>query len=116
MIRLLRANGAFALRVMKETARRLRSSMVEAMETASPARRRVIGFLLDELASLNAEKGAATVVLPAVKRVVASRLGTTGETLSRVFQELSREKLIADEDGPRVYVRDVGKLRAAYSS
>ena len=68
VIRLLRADGAFALMMLKETARRLRSSMVEATEIASPVRKRVIGFLLDELASLNAEKGAATIVLPRASR------------------------------------------------
>jgi len=52
------------------------------------------------------------VALEGVRRRLAAR--TTGETLSRVFQELTREKLIA-VDGPRVYVRDVRKLRAAYS-
>jgi CRP-like cAMP-binding protein len=114
VIRLLQKDPIFTLRMLTETARRLRASMLEATETAAPARRRVIGFLLGELASSKPQKGAATITLPAVKRVVASRVGTSAETLSRVFRELSHEKLIAI-DGPTVHVRDVGKLRAAYS-
>jgi len=113
VIRLLQKDHAFALKMLTETARRLRSSMLEATEIATPARKRVIGYLLDDVATWKPRTGAITIRLPAVKRVVASRLGIAGETLSRVFQELSREKLIA-VDGPRVYVRDVRKLRAAY--
>ena len=64
--------------------------MLEATETASPARRRVIGFLLEELNSVNAKERAVTITLPVAKRMVASRLGTTGETLSRVFRDLNR--------------------------
>ena len=112
VMRLLHNDHAFALKMLTETARRLRSSMLEASEPALPARTRVIGYLLDDVATWKPRKGAITIRLPAVKRVVASRLGIAGETLSRVFQELSREKLIA-VDGPRVYVRDVSKLRAA---
>ena len=82
VMRWLRRDHAFALTVLTETARRLRSSMLEATETASPARRRVIGFLLEELNAVNAKKGAVTITLPVTKRMVASRLGTTGETLS----------------------------------
>jgi CRP-like cAMP-binding protein len=101
--------------MLMETARRLRSSMLEATESGSLARKRVIGFLLDEVDSSKVRKSAVTVTLPAVKRVVASRLGTTGETLSRVFRELNRENLLV-VDGLQVHVHDISKLRAAYSS
>jgi CRP-like cAMP-binding protein len=114
VMRLLNSDSVFALKMMTETARRLRAAMLEASETAAPARTRVIGFLLDEAASAKPRNGAVSITLPAVKRVVASRLGTTGETLSRVFRELTQKKLIT-VDGPHVHVRDLAKLRAARS-
>ena len=91
VIRLLHADNVFALKMLTETSRRLRTSMLDTTARSSQARDRVIGFLLDEIDPSNKKRGAATLTLPAVKRVIASRLGMAGETLSRVFRELSRE-------------------------
>ena len=88
--------------------------MLDTTARSSQARDRVIGFLLDEIDPSNKKRGAATLTLPAVKRVIASRLGMAGETLSRVFRELSRENLISVE-GPRVWVKSVSRLRAVHS-
>ena len=88
--------------------------MLDITARSSQTRDRVIGFLLDEIDPSNKNEGASTLMLPAVKRVIASRLGMAGETLSRVFRELSRENLIR-VDGPRVWVKSVSRLRAAHS-
>jgi hypothetical protein len=114
VIRLLHADNVFALKMLTETSRRLRTSMLDTTARSSQARDRVIGFLLDEIDPTNKKRGAGTLTLPAVKRGIASRLGMAGETLSRVFRELSRENLISVE-GPRVWVKSVSRLRAVHS-
>jgi CRP/FNR family transcriptional regulator, dissimilatory nitrate respiration regulator len=114
VIRLLHADNVFALKMLTETSRRLRASMLDTTSRSSQARDRVISYLLDEIDPSNEKRGAATLTLPAVKRVIASRLGMAGETLSRVFRELSRENLIS-VDGPHVSVKSVSRLRAAHS-
>jgi len=114
VLRLLNQDAAFASKMLAEASRRLRGSMVEATHTSSSARRRVIGFLLDEL-TLSSAKAAAGIVLPARKRVIASRLSLSPEHFSRVFRELARDDLIRI-DGARVVVPNLGRLRDAYSS
>jgi len=101
--------------MLAETSRRLRIPMFESATASSPARRRVIGFLLDELVKTQASKGSAEIVLPAVKRTIASRLSISGEHLSRVLRELRLERLIR-VDGPQIFVRSVARLRDAYSA
>jgi len=111
----LKNDSAFAVRMLAETSRRLRIPMFESATASSPARRRVIGFLLDELVKTQASKGSAEIVLPAVKRTIASRLSISGEHLSRVLRELRLERLIR-VDGPQIFVRSVARLRDAYSA
>jgi len=115
VLRCLNEDDSFALKMLTETSRRLRRTMLDCAAASSPARRRVIGFLLDELASAKASSASAEILLPAVKRVIASRLSISGEHLSRVFRELTRARLIR-VDGPHVFVRSVSRLRDAYSN
>jgi len=53
----------------------------------------------------------AVINLAVPKRVLAGDLGTTSETLSRVFARLTKKGLIK-VSGPRLLVRDVAALRA----
>ena len=71
----------------------------------------VIRFVLDKISQGNAERRSAEIMLPAVKRVIASRLNMTAEHLSRVFRELIEAKLI-EVDGPRVFARSVARLKS----
>ena len=113
VLRLLHQDAAFASKMLAEASRRLRVSMIEATHTSSSARRRVIGFLLEEVTS-SSEGGSAGIVLPARKRVIASRLSLSPEHFSRVLRELTREDLIR-MDGAHVSVPDLKRLREAYS-
>jgi len=73
----------------------------------------VIGFLLDRTATAQRLKDQITIELPAAKRVVASRLNLTPETLSRVFRELSRDGLVI-VDGLRILIPSMGRLQAIH--
>jgi CRP-like cAMP-binding protein len=80
------------------------------MYTLHSANERVIGHLLGLLGS-SAGSGPGTVELLVSKQVVASRLGMTPETFSRVLHELSSDGLIAVR-GRSIYVPDEGALAA----
>jgi CRP/FNR family transcriptional regulator, dissimilatory nitrate respiration regulator len=62
-----------------------------------------------EAAGLTAER-KPSLTLPLAKGSLASYLGTVHETLSRTFQRLIKEGVIAVE-GPRVTVLDMGRLK-----
>jgi len=115
VLRCSKRDSAFALKMLGEMSRRLRNTILETMSASFSARRRVIGFLLDQLATAQASSGTAEIILPAVKGVIASRLSISGEHLSRVFAELRRARLIR-VDGPHIFVRSVARLRDAYSA
>lgn len=70
---------------------------------------RVIGYLLQH-AYLHAG-GRLEVELPARKQVIASLLHLTPETLSRIFHDLSEERLI-EVKGRHVHIPDTDKLTA----
>jgi CRP-like cAMP-binding protein len=107
----LAADAAFAHRFLTETTRRLRGTLLElGALSASPAMGRVTDFLLRQLPRPAPRTGSVTIELPAEKRVIASRLDLTGSHLSRIFQELSRHRVIR-VDGPRIHVPDVHRLR-----
>lgn len=108
----LEEDKLFALRMLTETSRRLRGTMLDSRLAAGSARERVIAFLLEELPSHTKGRGSATIVLPTVKRVIASRLNLTAEHLSRVLHDLAQARLI-NVQGLRVGVPDVRRLRAA---
>src|SRR5215218_4279274 len=99
--------------MLTRTPRRLRSVVIDSDSVPCQAKTRVIGFLLDELPTVQGSKDGAEIVLPAVKHVIASRLAMSGEILSRVFRELTRARLIR-VDGPHIFVRNVPRLRTAY--
>ena len=58
-------------------------------------------------------EGAARVQLDMTKRVLASELGTSSETLSRTFARLRDDKLL-EVSGNTLHVRDVGALAARF--
>ena len=114
VLRCLRQDKTFALRLLAETLRRLRAAMLDSTAAGwSSARQRVIGFLLDKTATAQRLKDQITIELPAAKQVVASRLNLTPETLSRVFRELSRDGLVI-VDGLRILIPSMGRLQAIH--
>jgi len=114
VLRSLRRDQTLAVRMLAEVSRRLRTSMLENGTAASGARQSLIGFLLDAITFAQQSNGPATIQLPVEKRVIASRLNIKAETLSRLFQELTRDGLIA-VNGRRIVIPDVNRLRAALS-
>jgi len=106
----MKREPGFAFQVAAALSRRLRELMQEmgSAGTESGAQR-TVSFLLGELPA--AAAGAATITLPAKKRVIASRLDLTGEHFSRVLHELATESLIV-VDGPRITINDIQRLRA----
>ncbi len=79
------------------------------------ATERVIGYLVSEAERFDGDGERALVSLRASKATVASRLGLTPETLSRVFNQLSGEGLI-DVAGRRIHIWDLDLLKARVSN
>ena len=73
--------------------------------TLFSARQRIAGYL----ESLAAEGGASRVRLPVTKTVIASRLGVTKETFSRLLRELANQGLIT-VDKRDIVLRDRPRL------
>ena len=110
----LREDRGFAVRLLTETCRRLRGTMLEMSTlTISSARDRVIAFLVDVLPTATHANGGARIKLPAAKRIIASRLNLTPAHLSRVLGELKRDRIIGVE-GQCVVVPDVSRLRVMH--
>jgi CRP-like cAMP-binding protein len=108
---MLAQDASFARKMLAGMSMRLHSLIqdVESYSLRSSAQR-VIGYLLQQCPAADGGGETSTVVLPASKQVIASRLNLTPETLSRIFAELSRAGLI-DIDGRTVKVSAISKLR-----
>jgi CRP-like cAMP-binding protein len=106
----IKRNPEFATEMIAALGRRLRDLIreIDSWRRRSGVQR-VIDFLASELPAASAE-GEAPVVLPAKKRIIASRLDLTHEHFSRILKELTEASLIS-VTGPAVLVRDVRKLR-----
>lgn len=112
----LKDDRMFAVHLLTETCRRLHGTMVEISTlTTASARDRVISFLVDVLPSATYTGGAAKIMLPAAKHVIASRLNLTPAHLSRVLAELRRDRIIGVE-GQYVVVPDVRRLQASQNT
>lgn len=104
---LLATDPSFAKRMLAGLSFRLHS-LVQDVESYSmrSSTQRVIGYLLQYCT----DDSASDIVLPTSKLIIASRLNLTPETLSRVFQELTRNRLI-DVQGRSVHIPDPRRLR-----
>lgn len=105
----LEKDASFARRLLAGLSFRLHSLVqdVEAYSMRSSTQR-VIGYLLQHCLESDSEQ--LEIALPTSKLVLASRLNLTPETLSRVFQELSRQKLI-NVQGRSIEIPSQQKLR-----
>lgn len=106
---LLMADQTFAKRLLAGLSLRLHS-LLQDVESYSlhSGNQRVISYLL-MLCPENCAN-SLEISLPTSKRVIASRLNLTPETLSRIFQELAQNKLIRVK-GRCVHIPDLGLLR-----
>lgn len=110
--RLMQDDADTALRMLASLSRRIHG-MVQAIEklTTHSSVQRVIGYLIGERSDAEAD----TVILPAGKALIASKLNLTPETFSRVLRELQQAGLIK-VDGNVVTLRDPdGLLRFGQS-
>lgn len=107
--RLLAEDPQFARRLLAGLSMRLHS-LVQDVESYSirSAIQRVIGYLLQQVPE-DAESDIV-IALPTTKFVIASRLNLTPETLSRVFHDLTENKLI-EVQGRKIVVPSLRKLR-----
>lgn len=111
--RLLRDDGAVALRMLASLSRRIHG-LVQALEelTTHSSVQRVIGYLIGE----RQNEAVGVVTLQAGKALIASKLNLTPETFSRVLRELSDAGLI-EVHGREVSLIDVdGLLRHGQAS
>jgi|RhiMethySRZTD1v2_1073278.scaffolds.fasta_scaffold240183_2 CRP-like cAMP-binding protein len=106
----IKRNPEFATEMIAALGRRLRDLIreIDSWRRRSGVQR-VVEFLAHELPADSIE-GTASVLLPAKKRIIASRLDLTHEHFSRILRELVEASLISVA-GPTVVIRDVRKLR-----
>jgi CRP-like cAMP-binding protein len=107
----LARNAHFASRIIGTLSARV-EALVHELEgyALGSGTRRFVAWLLRRPLAVGAS-GAATVTLPAAKRVLAKRLNVSAEHLSRILRGLSAEGLIAVR-GRDVSIADVERLRA----
>lgn len=80
--------------------------------TLRDVRSRLARYLLHELETRGLDgEPSPTLELGLTKGSIASYLGTVNETLSRTFNRLVRDRVLA-VDGPRITVLDVERLRS----
>jgi CRP-like cAMP-binding protein len=111
----IKRNPQFAAEMITALGRRLRDLIreIDSWRRHSGSQR-VVEFLAGELPD-DALSGPASVLLPAKKRIIASRLDLTHEHFSRILRDLTSTGLISVE-GPTVVVRDVRRLREVAAS
>ncbi|MDP7707343.1 Crp/Fnr family transcriptional regulator [Mycobacterium sp. TY815] len=122
--RVLDSDPAMARIMLASMARRLQSKVQDiAMLSLQSATQRIIAYMLGaagagsyDLAggaasSTSPGDGSASVELPALKQVLASRLGMTPETFSRAIRTLSADGLI-QVNGSVVEIPDLSALDA----
>lgn len=114
VFRELERNPGFARRVIGALSEKLHAAVRELDSYAlGSGEQRFADWLLR--AAGPAERGAASVTLPAAKRAIASRLNLSAEHLSRILRHLVSEGLI-EMRGRTVEIPDVARLRGRLSA
>lgn len=110
---ILDGDPAMARLMLASMARRLQSKVQDiAMLSLQSATQRIIAYILGAMRDAHADPAPSTMVeLPALKQVLASRLGMTPETFSRAMRTLAGQGLI-EVDGAMVRIPDVAELDA----
>jgi CRP-like cAMP-binding protein len=110
---ILDEDPAMARLMLASMAKRLQAKVQDiAMLSLQSATQRIIAYVLGAMRDDAGHDGPSTTVeLPALKQVLASRLGMTPETFSRAVRALSAEGLLM-MDGAVVHIPDVAALDA----
>lgn len=116
--RILDGDPAMARLMLASMAKRLQAKVQDiAMLSLQSASQRIVAYILGalredaETAGPSVAPHASEVELPALKQVLASRLGMTPETFSRAVRTLSAEGLLS-VNGASVHIPDVAALDA----
>lgn len=111
--RILDGDPAMARLMLASMAKRLQAKVQDiAALSLQSATQRIVAYVLGAMRDDGMRSGpSATVELPALKQVLASRLGMTPETFSRAMRTLSGAGLLS-VDGSTVTIPDVGALDA----
>lgn len=111
--RILDGDPAMARLMLASMAKRLQAKVADiAMLSLQSASQRIVAYILGALRDDAGNPGpSSTVELPALKQVLASRLGMTPETFSRAVRTLSEQGLLTME-GSMVQIPDVAALDA----
>lgn len=113
VFRELELNPGFARRVIAALSEKLHAAVRELDTYAlGSGEQRFVAWLSS---AAGAQRGAATVMLPAAKRAIASKLNLSAEHLSRILRHLVAERLI-EVRGRTVEIPDVARLRGFISS
>lgn len=109
--RILDGDPAMARLMLASMAKRLQAKVQDiASLSLQSATQRIVAYVLGAMRDGGAHTGpSATVELPALKQVLASRLGMTPETFSRAMRTLTADGLLS-VDGSTVTVTDVRAL------
>jgi CRP-like cAMP-binding protein len=95
---LLATEATFARSMLASMASRLHTMVTDIeMYTLRSATQRVVGFVLRELGNRVNSGSPERIALRSTKQVVASRLGLSPETFSRVIRDLSDRGLLRVE-------------------
>lgn len=115
---ILDGDPAVARLMLASMAKRLQSKVQDiAMLSLQSATQRIIAYILGSMRDEASDAGpakpgqSAQVELPALKQVLASRLGMTPETFSRAMRTLAGQGLI-EVDGAVVRIPDLAELDA----
>lgn len=114
---ILESDPAVARLMLASMAKRLQGKIQDiAMLSLQSATQRIIAYMLGAARDPGSETAAhagpsTTLELPALKQVLASRLGMTPETFSRAMRTLAGQGLI-QVDGALVHIPDIAELDA----
>ena len=115
---ILESDPAMARVMLASMAKRLQAKVQDiAMLSLQSATQRIIAYMLGAMrddashAGPSTSRNSAEVELPALKQVLASRLGMTPETFSRAMRSLAGQRLI-EVDGTVVRIPDIAELDA----
>ena len=107
--KLIDEDAALAAQCARMLSRHWRVLITQLKEIKTQsALERVARFLMSQAAKT---KGAATIVLPGMKKEVATRLGITPETLSRTLKKLKGYGVGSDADS--IHIMSLERLAAA---
>jgi CRP-like cAMP-binding protein len=111
IVRAVSTNAVFARRLIDELCRQLHDRTLDLQSyLVLSGRQRVVGYLLNRLpAGVNGVP--VSIMLPAKKGIIASRLNLTQEHFSRILHELAAAQLI-EVKGRTVRIPDVHRLAA----